>query len=102
MYGASAVEYSMKARNQLKTIANLGLEKLPVCMAKTQNSLSDDPKLKNRPTGFTLNIREIEIASGAGFVIPIAGDIMRMPGLPKLPSAELIDIDDEGNISGLF
>ncbi|HPG74457.1 MAG TPA: formate--tetrahydrofolate ligase, partial [Bacteroidales bacterium] len=102
MYGASAVEYSMKARNQLKTIANLGLEKLPVCVAKTQNSLSDDPKLKNRPTGFTLNIREIEIASGAGFVIPIAGDIMRMPGLPKLPSAELIDIDDEGNISGLF
>lgn len=71
-------------------------------MAKTQNSLSDDPKLKNRPEGFTVNIREIEIASGAGFVIPIAGEIMRMPGLPKIPSAELIDIDDEGNISGLF
>jgi len=102
LYGAGAVEYSMKARTQLKTIAGLGLDKLPVCMAKTQNSLSDDPKLKNRPEGFTVNIREIEIASGAGFVIPIAGEIMRMPGLPKIPSAELIDIDDEGNISGLF
>ncbi|HQP03107.1 MAG TPA: formate--tetrahydrofolate ligase [Bacteroidales bacterium] len=102
MYGAAGVEYSMKARTQLKTIINLKFDKLPVCIAKTQNSLSDDPKLKNRPHGFIVNIREIEIASGAGFIIPIAGEIIRMPGLPKNPSAELIDIDDNGNISGLF
>ncbi len=102
LYGAKDVEYSLKARKNLKTIAELGLEKLPVCIAKTQKSLSDDPKLKNRPEGFIVNIREIEIAAGAGFVIPIAGDIMRMPGLPEVPSSENIDIDNEGNISGLF
>jgi len=102
IYGAAAVEYSLKARKQLKVIDNLELSKLPVCIAKTQKSLSDDPKLKNRPEGFVINIRDIEIAAGAGFVIPIAGSIMRMPGLPKIPSAEKIDIDNEGNISGLF
>ncbi|MDD2198826.1 MAG: formate--tetrahydrofolate ligase [Bacteroidales bacterium] len=102
IYGAAAVEYSLKARKQLKVIDNLELSKLPVCIAKTQKSLSDDPKLKNRPEGFVVNIRDIEIAAGAGFVIPIAGSIMRMPGLPKIPSAEKIDIDNEGNISGLF
>jgi formate--tetrahydrofolate ligase len=102
LYGAKDVEYSLKARKNLQTIAELGLEKLPVCIAKTQKSLSDDPKLKNRPEGFIVNIREIEIAAGAGFVIPIAGDIMRMPGLPEVPSSENIDIDNEGNISGLF
>ncbi len=102
IYGAAAVEYSLKARKQLKVIDNLELSKLPVCIAKTQKSLSDDPKLKNRPEGFVVNIRDIEIAAGAGFVIPIAGSIMRMPGLPKSPSAEKIDIDNQGNISGLF
>jgi len=102
IYGAAAVEYSLKARKQLKVIDNLELSKLPVCIAKTQKSLSDDPKLKNRPEGFVINIRDIEIAAGAGFVIPIAGSIMRMPGLPKIPSAEKIDIDNEGNISGVF
>ncbi|PKP21662.1 MAG: formate--tetrahydrofolate ligase [Bacteroidetes bacterium HGW-Bacteroidetes-20] len=102
MYGAAGVEYSLKARKDLKTIEGLGLEKLPVCIAKTQKSLSDKPELKNRPQGFIVNIREIEIASGAGFVIPIAGEIMRMPGLPEIPSSEFIDIDNDGNISGLF
>lgn len=102
IYGAAAVEYSLKARKQLKVIDNLELSKLPVCIAKTQKSLSDDPKLKNRPEGFVVNIRDIEIAAGAGFVIPIAGSIMRMPGLPKSPSAEKVDIDNQGNISGLF
>ncbi|MDD2634511.1 MAG: formate--tetrahydrofolate ligase [Bacteroidales bacterium] len=101
LYGAKAVEYSLKARKDLQTITNLGLDKLPVCIAKTQKSLSDKPSLINRPTGFIVNIREIEIAAGAGFVIPIAGDIMRMPGLPEVPSAEFIDIDNEGNITGL-
>lgn len=102
VYGASDVEYSVKARKDLKTIEDLGLSKLPVCIAKTQKSLSDKPKLKGRPLGFTVNIREIEISSGAGFVVPIAGNIMRMPGLPSIPSAEVINIDKNGNISGLF
>jgi formate--tetrahydrofolate ligase len=102
MYGAAGVEFSLKARKDLKMIEELGLQHLPVCIAKTQKSLSDKPELKNRPSGFIVNIREIEIASGAGFVIPIAGDIMRMPGLPEIPSSEFIDIDNEGNISGLF
>lgn len=102
LYGAASVEYSLQARKDLKVIAELGLEKLPVCIAKTQKSLSDKPNLKNRPSGFIVNIREIEIAAGAGFVVPIAGDIMRMPGLPEIPSSEFIDIDKDGNISGLF
>lgn len=102
LYGAVDVEYSLKARKDLKTIADLNLENLPVCIAKTQKSLSDNPRLLNRPHGFVVNIREIEIASGAGFVIPIASDIMRMPGLPEVPSAENIDIDNDGNITGLF
>lgn len=102
MYGAAGVEFSLKARKDLKTIEELGLSHLPVCIAKTQKSLSDKPELKNRPSGFIVNIREIEIASGAGFVIPIAGDIMRMPGLPEIPSSEFIDIDNDGNITGLF
>ena len=102
LYGAESVEYSLKARKDLQTISDLGLDKLPICIAKTQKSLSDKPGLKNRPSGFIVNIREIEIAAGAGFVIPIAGDIMRMPGLPEIPSSEFIDIDNEGNISGLF
>jgi formate--tetrahydrofolate ligase len=102
LYGAASVEYSLKARNDLKVIAELGLDKLPVCIAKTQKSLSDKPSLKNRPEGFIVNIREIEIAAGAGFVIPSAGEIMRMPGLPEIPSSEFIDIDKNGNISGLF
>lgn len=102
VYGAGDVEYSVKARKDLKTIEDLGLDKLPICIAKTQKSLSDNAKLKGRPLGFTVNIREIEISSGAGFVVPIAGNIMRMPGLPSKPSAEVIDIDKDGNISGLF
>ena len=102
MYGADDVEYSLKARQDLETITKLGLDGLAVCIAKTQKSLSDRPSLRGRPRNFTINIREIEIASGAGFVVPIAGTIMRMPGLPSTPSAEVIDIDAEGNISGLF
>jgi len=102
MYGATKIDYSVQAKKDLLKITELGLEKLPICIAKTQKSLSDDPNKKNRPKDFTITIREIEIASGAGFVIPIAGAIMRMPGLPETPSAEVIDIDDEGNIIGLF
>ncbi|MBN2730298.1 MAG: formate--tetrahydrofolate ligase [Bacteroidales bacterium] len=102
MYGAAGVEYSLKARKDLKTIDELGLSNLAVCMAKTQNSLSDNPTLRGRPEGFIVNIREIEIASGAGFVVPIAGSIMRMPGLPAIPSAENIDFNEDGDVVGLF
>lgn len=102
IYGAKNVEYTVQAKVDLRRIEELGLSNLPVCIAKTQKSLSDDQYKLNRPTDFTVKIREIEIASGAGFVIPIAGTIMRMPGLPSKPSAEVIDIDNDGNISGLF
>lgn len=102
LYGARDVEYSLKARKDLQNIVSLGLDKLAVCMAKTQNSLSDVPDLRGRPRDFTVNIREIEISSGAGFVVPIAGTIMRMPGLPAVPSAENIGFDDNGNVVGLF
>ncbi|MDA0972497.1 MAG: formate--tetrahydrofolate ligase [Bacteroidetes bacterium] len=102
IYGASDVEYTSKARADLRTIGNLGLEGLPVCIAKTQKSLSDNPDLIGRPTGFNITVREIEIAAGAGFLVPITGDMMRMPGLPAHPASENIDIDEEGNITGLF
>jgi len=102
IYGASGVEYSTTAKSQLKKIEKLGLSKLPICMAKTQKSLSDNEKLIGRPTDFTITIREFEFAAGAGFLIPIAGDILRMPGLPDTPSAETVDIDEKGVISGLF
>ncbi|OFX87805.1 MAG: formate--tetrahydrofolate ligase [Bacteroidetes bacterium GWF2_33_16] len=102
MYGAKNVEYSIEAKNQLKKINALGLTNLAVCIAKTQKSLSDDQYKKNRPRDFTVKIREIELSSGAGFIVPIAGTIMRMPGLPSIPSAEKIDIDEHGNIIGLF
>ena len=102
IYGADGIKILAGAQKDLKKIKDLGLEGLPICMAKTQKSLSDDPKLLGRPTGFTLTIREIEIAAGAGFLVPITGDMMRMPGLPSQPAAERIDIDKDGNISGLF
>lgn len=102
IYGAAKVEYASRAKIDLKKIANLGLNQLPVCIAKTQKSLSDNPALIGRPSGFTITVREIEIAAGAGFLVPITGDMMRMPGLPAHPASENIDIDDNGNIEGLF
>ena len=102
MYGAKNIEYTLEAREQLKKISELGLGNLAVCIAKTQKSLSDDQTKRNRPRDFTVRIRKIELSSGAGFIVPIAGAIMRMPGLPTVPSAEKIDIDDNGQISGLF
>ncbi len=102
IYGAAEVEFQGQAKADLKRIKDLGLEGLPVCMAKTQKSLSDNPDLIGRPEGFTLTVREIEIAVGAGFVVPITGDMMRMPGLPNIPAAEHMDIDAFGNIEGLF
>lgn len=102
MYGAASVAYSAKAKAGLKQIKQLGFDQLPVCIAKTPNSLSDDEKKLGRPENFVVTVREFEIASGAGFVIPILGDIMRMPGLPAVPAAEGVDIDDDGKITGLF
>jgi formate--tetrahydrofolate ligase len=102
IYGASHVEYSALAKNHLKRIADLGLDKLPICMAKTQKSLSDNPDLLGRPKDFTITIREIEICVGAGFLVPITGTMMRMPGLPSHPSSEGIDVNDDGEIVGLF
>jgi formate--tetrahydrofolate ligase len=102
IYGATGVEYSREAERDLRRIKKLELEGLPICMAKTQKSLSDDPKQIGRPEGFTIHIRGIEIASGAGFLVPLSGNMMRMPGLPAAPAALNIDIDEEGVISGLF
>ncbi|GAB1473576.1 hypothetical protein MASR2M69_10170 [Bacteroidota bacterium] len=102
IYGAEAVDYTPKAKSALAKISNLGLTNLAICMAKTQKSLSDNPDLLGRPKDFVITVRDIEIAAGAGFLVPITGEIMRMPGLPEEPSSERIDIDNEGNISGLF
>lgn len=101
IYGADEVEYSSEALKQLKTITELGMEHLPICMAKTQKSLSDKVSLRGRPTGFSIHVREFEFAAGAGFIIPILGQMMRMPGLPNIPASEGMDIDKEGKISGL-
>jgi len=102
IYGAAAVEFTKEGKSDLKLIKKLGLEKLPICIAKTQKSLSDDPKLLCRPEDFIVTVKRIEISRGAGFLIPITGDILLMPGLPKNPAAENIDIDAEGNITGLL
>ena len=102
LYGAAAIDYTAEAKSDLKKVMDLGLDKLPVCIAKTQKSLSDNPKLLGRPKDFVVTVRQIEIASGAGFIIPITGSIMRMPGLPDIPAAEKIDIDNNGKTTGLF
>ena len=102
IYGAEAVDYTAKAKANLAKIAKLGLNDLAICMAKTQKSLSDNPDLLGRPKDFVVTVREIEIAAGAGFLVPITGEIMRMPGLPEEPSSMRIDIDNDGNITGLF
>ena len=101
IYGAGRVDFGPKARTDLKTIADLGLTELPICMAKTQYSFSDNPALLGRPRDFVFTVREIEIAAGAGFLVPISGEILRMPGLPEVPAAEHIDVDADGNITGL-
>ncbi len=102
IYGGSGVTFSAKAKKAIKSLEEYGLDKKPVCIAKTQYSLSDNSKLLGRPEGFTVEIKTIRISNGAGFVVAEAGDIMTMPGLPKVPSAERIDIDKNSVISGLF
>ncbi|MBE6680754.1 MAG: formate--tetrahydrofolate ligase [Ruminococcaceae bacterium] len=102
IYGAASVNFDAAALKTIKEAEELGFSDYPVCMAKTQYSLSDDMKALGRPAGFTLNVREVRISSGAGFIVALTGTIMTMPGLPKKPAAELIDIDDDGIIVGLF
>ena len=102
VYGGSGVAYSKKAEKQIKRLEELGLDKKPVCVAKTQYSLSDDASLLGRPKDFTVTINVVRISNGAGFIVAEAGDIMTMPGLPKNPAAEKIDVDSNGVISGLF
>lgn len=102
IYGAEAVDFTQQAKDDLKKVYSLGLDKVAVCMAKTQKSLSDNPDLLGRPKDFVVTVRQIEVAAGAGFIVPITGQIMRMPGLPAEPASERIDVDNEGNITGLF
>lgn len=102
VYGADGVEFTKSCNKKIKQLEELGLDKMPICMAKTQYSLSDDPTLLARPTGFKITVRDIKVSNGAGFIVALTGDIMTMPGLPKVPAANNIDILDDGEIVGLF
>ena len=102
IYGGDGVVFSAAAKKTLAVIEKNGYNNLPICVSKTQKSLSDNANLLGRPTGFTVTINEVKIAAGAGFIIAMAGDIIDMPGLPKVPAAEMIDIDEFGKITGLF
>lgn len=102
IYGGDGVEYTARAKKQIARLEQLGLDKKPVCMAKTQYSLSDDPSLLGRPEGFTVTVSTVRVSNGAGFIVAETGDIMTMPGLPKSPAAERIDVDNDGVIYGLF
>ena len=102
IYGGNGVEFTPEAREQIKRLTDLGFDKLPICMAKTQYSFSDDMTKLGAPTDFTVTVREVKVASGAGFIVALTGSIMTMPGLPKVPSAEKIDVDENGKITGLF
>lgn len=102
IYGADGVEFTQKALKEIKQIEKLGLDKMPICMAKTQYSLSDNPDLLGRPSGFKITVREIKISAGAKFLVALTGDVMTMPGLPKVPAANNMDITKDGEIKGLF
>ena len=102
IYGAGTVNFSAAAKKTLAQIEKLGFGDFPVCIAKTQYSLSDDPKALGRPEGFEVTVKELRISAGAGFIVALLGDIMTMPGLPKQPAALNIDIDEDGNVVGLF
>ena len=102
VYRADGVVLTPAARKQAAELTALGFDHLPVCMAKTQYSFSDDASLLGAPTGFTITVRNLKVSAGAGFLVALTGDIMTMPGLPKVPAAEKIDVDENGKISGLF
>ena len=102
IYGADDVDFTPNARKEIENLEKLGFNKLPICMAKTQYSLTDDQTKLGRPTGFKITVRELTVSAGAGFIVALTGQIMKMPGLPKVPAAERIDVDENGVISGLF
>lgn len=102
IYGADSVKILPKAKSEIAQIEKIGLDKMPICIAKTPASLSDNPNLLGRPNGFDITIKEVRVSAGAGFIVALAGDVMVMPGLPKVPAAENLDIDENGNIVGLF
>ena len=102
VYGGDGVSFTVQAQKQIRQLTELGFDKLPICMAKTQYSLSDDPTRLGAPTGFTVTVRNVKVSAGAGFLVALTGEIMTMPGLPKSPAAERIDVDETGKISGLF
>ncbi len=102
IYGADGISLAPAAEKEIAKLEKLGFDNLPICMAKSQYSLSDDPTKLGRPEGFTVAVRQVKVSAGAGFIVALTGDIMTMPGLPKVPSAELIDVDEDGMIQGLF
>lgn len=101
VYGAAEVTFDTKARKRIEQIEADGYGHLPICMAKTQSSFSTDPTLRGAPTGHIVNVREVRLNAGAGFVVMVTGDIMTMPGLPKVPASDFIDIDEHGTVVGL-
>lgn len=102
IYGGNKAVLTAAAQKQVKQLTDLGFGNAPICMAKTQYSLTDDPKKLGAPTDFDITVRNLKVSAGAGFIVALTGDIMTMPGLPKVPAAERIDVDDEGRITGLF
>jgi formate--tetrahydrofolate ligase len=102
IYGADGVDFTPAADKEMERLTSLGLDKVPICMAKTQYSLTDDQTKLGRPTGFRITVRQLTISAGAGFIVALTGEIMKMPGLPKVPAAERIDVDENGVIAGLF
>jgi formate--tetrahydrofolate ligase len=102
IYGGDGITVLPAAKKQIAALTALGFDKLPICVAKTQYSFSDDPSKLGAPSGFTVTVKNVKISAGAGFVVVLTGDIMTMPGLPKIPAAEKIDVDENGKITGLF
>ena len=102
IYGADGVDFTPAAKKQLDEAESLGFDRMPVCVAKTQYSLSDDATKLGRPKGFRITVRELRISAGAGFIVALTGNVLTMPGLPKHPAAENMDIDENGKITGLF
>ena len=102
IYGGDGVVFAPQAKKQIEKLNELGFSRLPVCIAKTQYSFSDNPSLLGAPSGFKVTVRNVKVAAGAGFIVVLTGDIMTMPGLPKKPAAENIDVNEKGEIVGLF
>ena len=102
IYHADGVQLTPNAKKQAEQLTALGFGDMPICMAKTQYSFSDDPTLLGAPKGFTVTVRNLKVSAGAGFIVALTGEIMTMPGLPKVPAAEKIDVDENGRITGLF